>query len=109
MSELRASDVNNKNGLKLLIEKLDKVFESDRNDEAYLAYSRFIIFSKSDEMSMIHYIIEFEDLYQKITNHEMPLPNTVLTLLDGAKLSEDERKLALNLGNNSEFETMKST
>ena len=44
-----------------------------------------------------------------MTNHEMPLPNTVLTLLDGAKLSEDERKLALNLGNNSEFETMKST
>ena len=33
MSELTASDVNNKNGLKLLIEKLDKVFESDKIDE----------------------------------------------------------------------------
>ena len=34
-----------------------------------------------------------------MTNHEMPLPNTVLTfkLLDGAKLNEDEGKLALTL------------
>ena len=39
----------------------------------------------------------------------MPLPNTVLTfkLFDGAKLSEDERKLALTFGNNLEFEAMK--
>ena len=44
-----------------------------------------------------------------MTNHKMPLPNTVLTfkLLDRAKLSEDERKLALIFGNNLEFETMK--
>ena len=54
MPELTATDIDNENGMKLLIEKLDKVFESDRNDEAYLAYSRSIIFSKSDEMSMIH-------------------------------------------------------
>ena len=34
--------------------------------------------------------IEFEHLCHKIADHEMPLPNTVLTfrLLDGAKLSE---------------------
>ena len=73
MSELTATGINNENRMKLLIEKLDIVFESDRNDEAYLACSRFINFSKSDEMSMIHYIIEIEDLYQKMTNHEMPL------------------------------------
>ena len=59
---------------------------------------------------MADYIIEFEYLYHKMTNHEMPLPNTVLTfkLLDGAKLNEYERKLALTLGNNLEFETIKS-
>ena len=59
---------------------------------------------------MADYIIEFEYLYNKMTNGEMPLPNAVLTfkLLDGVKLSETERKLALTLGNNLEFETMKS-
>ena len=55
-------------------------------------------------------IIEFEHLSHKMTNHEMSPPNTVLTfkLLDGAKLSEDEKKIALTLGNDLEFETMKS-
>ena len=45
-----------------------------------------------------------------MTNHEIPLRNTVITfkLLDGANLSEDERKLALILGNTLEFEAMKS-
>ena len=50
-----------------------------KHTEAYLVYSRFINFHKSDEMSMADYIIEFEHLYHKMTNHEMPLPNTVLT------------------------------
>ena len=42
---------------------------------------------------MTNYIIEFEHFYHKMTNHEILLPNTVLTfkLLDGVKLSEDER------------------
>ena len=85
--------------MKLRIEKLDKVYESEKIDEAYLVYSRFINFHKSDEISMTDYIIEFEHLYYKMTNHEMPLPNTVLTfkLLDGAKLNEDEGKLAMTL------------
>ena len=35
---------------------------------------------------MTGYIVEFEHLYHKITNHKMPLLNTVLTfnLLEGA-------------------------
>ena len=94
MSELTATDVNNENGMKLLIEKLNEVFQSEKIDEAYLVYSRFIIFHKSDEMSMTVYIIEFEHLYHKMTNHKMLLLNTVITLklLDDAKLSEDEKK-----------------
>ena len=110
VSELTATDINNENGLKPFIEKLDKVFESGKIDEAYLVYSRFINFHKSDEMSMADCIIEFKHLYHKMTNHEMPLSNAVLTfkLLDGAKLDEDEIKLALALGNNLEFETRKS-
>ena len=56
VSELTASDVNDENGMKALIEKLDKVLESDKIDEAYLVYSRFINFQESDEMSITDYI-----------------------------------------------------
>ena len=57
VSELTAIDMNNENGMKFLIKKIDKVFESEKIDEAYLVYSRFTNF-------------------HKMTNHEMSLPNT---------------------------------
>ena len=109
VSELRATHVNYENGMNLLMEKLDILFESDKIEEACPVYSRFINLHKSDEISMTDYIIEFQHFYHKMTNHEMPLPNTVLffKLQDGVKLSEDERQLALTLGNNLDFETMK--
>ena len=42
--------------------------------------------------------------------HEMKLPNTVLTfkLFDGAKISDDERKLVLTFCSNIQFEKMKA-
>ena len=56
--KLIGTDVNNEDGMKLLIEKLERVFENDKIDEAYLVYSRFINFHKSHEMSMTYYITE---------------------------------------------------
>ena len=56
VSELTAIDVDNENVMKLLIEKLEKVFESDKIDKACLVYSRFINFHKLDEMSITDYI-----------------------------------------------------
>ena len=42
-----------------------------------------------------------------MTDYEMSLPNTVLTytLLDSARHTDDDQKLALTLGSNLEFET----
>ena len=61
-------------------------------------------------MSMNEYIIEYEHLYHKMTQDDIKLPDTVLTftLLDGANIREDERKLVLALDNNLQFETIKS-
>ena len=43
------------------------------------------------------YIIEYEYLYKRMTDFDMKLPDPVLTfkLLDGANLTDDDRKLAL--------------
>ena len=110
LSELTATDVNTKNGLTILMETLDNVFESEKIDEAYLTYSKFINFHKSHKISMTNYIIEFEHLYQKRTDYEMSLPNAVLTfkLLDSTRLTDDDQNLVLTLGSNLEFETMES-
>ena len=110
VSELIATDVNTENRMTICIKKLDKVFESEKIDEAYLTYSKFIYFQKSSEISMTDYVIEFEHLYCKMTNYEMSVPNGVLTfkLLDSARLTDDNQKLSLTLGSSLEFEIMKS-
>ena len=60
---------------------------------------------------MTEFILEFEHLYYKMKEYNMVLPNNVLTfkLLVSAKLSEDDRKLALTLATDLKFESMKST
>ena len=42
-------------------------------DESYDAYSKFIAFQKSENMSMMDYILEFEHLNKKMVEHEMTL------------------------------------
>ena len=49
--------------------------------------------------------------YHKLTQYDMKLLVIVITfkMLNGSNISEDERKLALILGNNLQFETIKSS
>ena len=46
---------------------------------------------------MSDYVLEYEHLYQKMINHDMKLPDAILTfkLLDGTQVTDDEQKLAL--------------
>ena len=75
--DLSASQLNNDGGLNVLFAKLDLVYQEEAVDEAYNVYSKFINFSKSDEMNMTDYILEFEHLYNKMIEHEMKLPNSI--------------------------------
>ena len=110
VSEVTAAEVNVENGLNLLLEKLDKVFQEHTIDEAYNVYSSFTSLSKREDMSINEYIIEFEHLNNKMIPNQMKLPNTVLTfkLLDGANITDQERKLALTLCSDLDFDKMKS-
>ena len=47
----------------------------------------------------------------KLTQYDMKLLVIVITfkMLNGSNISEDERKLALIMGNNLQFETIKSS
>lgn len=49
--------------------------------------------------------------YHWLTQYDMKLLVIVITfkMLNGSNISEDERKLALILGNNLQFETIKSS
>ena len=57
--------INTDQGINLLFEKIDKVFQSETNDEAYSTYSAFISFKRTDQMNMSDYILEYVHLYPK--------------------------------------------
>ena len=49
---MTAAELNVENGLNLLLEKLDKVFQEETIDEAYNVYSSVIDHSKREDMSL---------------------------------------------------------
>ena len=51
VSELTAEQLNVVNGMKVIVDKLDIVFKNEKIDESYDAYSKFIAFQKSENMS----------------------------------------------------------
>ena len=95
--------------MKVLFEKLDMVFKSEKVDETYSTYAKFINFRKESGISMNDYVLEYEHQYHRMTEHDMKLPDAVLAfkLLNGASLSQEERQLALAVGNDLKFVTMK--
>ena len=109
VSELTAAELNVENGLNYLLEKLDKVFQEETIDEAYNVHSSFINLSKRDDMSINENTIEFEHLNNEMIQHQMKLPKTVLTfkLLDGENSKCEEKKLALTLCSELDFDKIK--
>ena len=108
VSELTASNLNVDTGLKLLLDKLGLAFKAEKVDDAYSAYSNFNVFVKKEEISMNDYILEFEHLYYKMAEHDMKLPDTILAFKLRGGLNEAQRRLALTLGNDLTFSSMKS-
>ncbi|CAG2191494.1 unnamed protein product [Mytilus edulis] len=108
--EVDPSDLNVDEGVDKLITELDKLFEKDKIDQAYAAYTVFDKFHRIDDVSMSDYIIEFEQRYNKCKKYEMVLPDAILAfkLLDNAGLSQSNRQLALTACSDLKFDTMKS-
>ena len=53
-------------GFKALFAKLDAVFKDEENDTMYMHYSRLNKLKKTEDMSMVDYIVEFEQLNAKL-------------------------------------------
>ena len=58
--DLRPVEPNTTGGMKILLNKSDIVFKSEKVHEACNAYFKFITFQKYSEMTMTHYILEYE-------------------------------------------------
>ena len=75
-------------GLKLAIEKLDKLYLEDESSPAYEAYKKIEKFSRPHEISLSDYVTKFQQLHQVAENHDMEVLDGVLAyrLLNNANL-----------------------
>ena len=95
--EMDPAKLNADDGVEVLIVELDKVFEKDKMDQAYSAYTAFDKYQREGSISMSAYIIEFEQKYNKCKKYEMALLDAMLAfkLLDNAGLGQSDQQLAV--------------
>ena len=93
--ELDLEAINGKDGIQLILERLDALFLEDTMQTAYLAYQTFENFKRPSQMLMKDYLVKFEQLYTKIKDHQMILPDGVLAyrVLNSANLTTDQMTL----------------
>lgn len=97
------------NGVEVILNKLDKLFEEDKDKITYTVYDEFERFRKTKEMSMTDYLVEFELKYDIAKQYGNILPQPVLAyrLLKGANLSEQKQELARATCAQWNYETLK--
>ena len=95
VQEMELDEIKAADGLTKILNKLDEVFKTDINQEAYLAYRDFETFSRSSDMSMMDFAVKFEALNLKISKLDMKLPEGVLAyrFLHSANLSDEQMNL----------------
>ena len=109
VSDFTDTDLYVDDGLKKLLDKLDAIFKEEKVNEAYRAYAKFDKFQRPEGMSIDDYILDFDYLYAKMYEHGLQLPDVMkaFRLLDGANLEEGDRKFAMKIAGDMEFDTMK--
>ena len=107
-SDLSLDELKGDDGVKKLMEFMDKLFKKDQLSEAYEAFSDFERFQRKDTMTMDTYIMEFEKLYNKTAKFKMTLPQAVqaFKLLEGAGLDQKDRQLVLTGVNYDKEDTL---
>ena len=107
--EIDIEKLNAEDGVKNLIDALDKLYLQDEACSAYEAYEMFEKFVRPAEMSIADYIIQFERLHIKAKSHSMEIHDGVLAyrLLNGANLSESHKQLVRATLREMKYDTMK--
>ena len=85
-------------GLKVIIEQLDKIYEEDSALMSYRVYRKFVTYIRPEDMNLQDYMSEFEKLVADLRKIKLTLPEVVLaySILNSANLPQDKVELALN-------------
>ena len=96
-------------GVKYVLNELDKLFEKEKTFLMYDTYAKFTNFKKTESMSMLDYVVQFEHLNKKCTNLNIDSDAVLaLKLLFNANLSEQQEQMALTACSNMKYEEMRN-
>lgn len=106
--ELDIDKIKGKDGVDLILKRLDELFLEDTTQTAYLSYQNFETFKRPEAMNMKDYLVKFEQLYNKIKDHQMVLPDGVLAyrVLNSANLSNEQMTLCRATMTDLKYEEM---
>ena len=78
VGDVKAADIaTNEEGVKFITDKLDQVFLKDANTRAFYAFQEFYDYKRGDGDSFETFIVRFEQLYNKVAEFKMVLPDGV--------------------------------
>ena len=110
-SELKIDQLESDNGLKTLLEKLDRIFMQDENWKCFNAYLDFENLRKSSDQSVDEFLSEFDLKHYKLKECGVTLPDAIIAcrLIKSCNLSEVHFKLCLSTVPKMTFEDMRRT
>ena len=96
-------------GVKKIIEKLDKLFKQDKVTLQYQAFKEFHKYKRSAGMSMTDFIAHFELLYHRMKQNGLTLPDGIhaMFLLEASNITEEDERLARATITNLTYDDMK--
>ena len=100
VESLKIEEVNNDDGVKAITDRLTQVFVGEQYENLFHKWTEVRDFKRNEtHKSMVDYILEFESKYAALSE----IDNTIqfcdigqaMNLLNGANITEDERKMVL--------------
>ena len=108
--DLTADQVGANNGVKTIIQKLDKVFLKDKDTQTFITFETFYSYRRSSGENIRDFIVHFEYLQHRMVKQNIVLPQGVLAflLLKAANISTENEQLARATCPSMTYENMKA-
>lgn len=109
--ELPTSDIGGRDGLKILIKKLDDIYLKDEHTRAYMTFKEFYTYKRSSGTSINDFLVRYEFLYQRLKKFYIILPEGVqaFLVLNAVNISEENEKLARTTCSVLTYQNMKES
>ena len=100
-----------KNGVKCLLEELDKIYLDDIAREKFSCYDSFRKLQREPSQSTKDYVLEFEKHVKRLKEYKIDLPSAVLAyeLLRSSNVSEYRYSVAIAIVGELTYENMRDT